>query len=174
MRLLVVSDSHGNRKILDELASKYVGQVDAFVHCGDSELPANDLIWEVMDTVAGNCDYDSGYPDTVVKRDLDYHYAIVHGHRHDVKWSLAPLKALAMEARVPIVFYGHSHVLKFDFEDGVFFINPGSIQSPRGDLRERTYCILNAREGIITIEVFNQDHEKLKQLSFKSNKLIKF
>ncbi|MGP6146271.1 YfcE family phosphodiesterase [Jeotgalibaca sp. A122] len=173
MRILVVSDSHGNKQILNELAEKYGDEVDAFVHCGDSELPSDDLIWEMMDTVRGNCDYDGGYDELFISRKLSQHYAIVHGHRHDVKWSLEPLKDLARKAEVPIVFYGHSHILKFDYKDGIYFINPGSIQSPRGDLRERTYCILSVESNRLVIEVFRHNHEKLESLTFKSDKLIK-
>lgn len=174
MRLLVVSDSHGNEQILDDLASRYDGLVDGFVHCGDSELPATNLLWEVMDTVKGNCDYDNRYPDMVVNRDLDVPYLIVHGHRHEVKRGLESLKVLAKQERVPIVFYGHSHVLKFDFEDGIYFINPGSVQFPRGNISMPTYCLLAIEAGVLTIEVYDKNHEPIPSLTFNSDKLTNF
>lgn len=58
IKILAVSDSHGNKDILNELALRYSNQVDHFVHCGDSELSSSDLIWGIMSTVMGNCDYD--------------------------------------------------------------------------------------------------------------------
>lgn len=174
MRLLVVSDSHGNKQILDDLASRYTDTVDAFVHCGDSELPSNDLIWEVMDTVRGNCDFDTGYQDVFVSRKQDYDYVITHGHRHDVKRTLESLKSTAKEENVHLVFYGHSHVLKFDYEDGIYFINPGSIQLPRGEILEPTYCLLKAEGPLLEIEVYNHKHVHLQNLSYSGNKLIKF
>ena len=33
------------------------------------------------------------------------------------------------------IFYGHTHVAKVDKMDDIFFINPGSISQPRGQLR---------------------------------------
>ncbi|AQS53327.1 hypothetical protein BW727_100935 [Jeotgalibaca dankookensis] len=171
MQLLLVSDSHGDSQILDELVEKYVEEVDAFVHCGDSELSSAYPVWNIVDTVAGNCDFDNGFQDVIVRRNLEYDYAIVHGHYHNIKWSLDPLKELAQEERVSMVFYGHSHVLKFDYTEGVFFINPGSITQPRGELKERTYCILSAHANQLMIDVYNHEHEKLDYLSFKSNKL---
>lgn len=174
MQLLIVSDSHGNRQILDELASRYNNIVDAFVHCGDSELSSDDLIWGLMDTVRGNCDFDSGYQDIFVSRGQDYDYLITHGHRHDVKRTLELLKAEAKNENVHLVFYGHSHVLKFDYEDGIYFINPGSIQSPRGNVLEPTYCLLKVEDSKLAIEVYNYKHEFLENISYKSNKLIKF
>ena len=174
MKLLIVSDSHGNKQILNELASRYHNKVDAIVHCGDSELSSDDLIWEAMDSVRGNCDFDSGYQDLVVRRDQDYDYLITHGHRHDVKRTLELLKSEAKNENVRFVFYGHSHVLKFDYEDGIYFITPGSIQSPRGNVLERTYCVLKAEGSKLAIEVYNYKHEFLENISYSSNKLIKF
>ena len=174
MQLLIVSESHGNKQILNELASRYTNIVDAFVHCGDSELSSDDLIWEVMDTVRGNCDFDSGYQDVFVSREQDYDYLITHGHQHDVKRTLELLKTEAKNENVRLVFYGHSHVLKFDYEDGIFFINPGSIQSPRGNILEPTYCLLKAEGSKLTIDVYNYKHEFLENISYSSNKLIKF
>ncbi|MDE1549239.1 metallophosphoesterase [Jeotgalibaca caeni] len=165
MRLLIVSDSHGNSQILDELASRYLNQVDAFVHCGDSELSSNQLIWSMMDTVAGNCDFDPGFQSLQVKKDLPFPYLIVHGHRHEVKWTLDRLADVAKKEDVDFVFYGHSHILKFDYQDGIFFINPGSIQSPRGELREKTYCILEATSEKVEIRVFNEQHHELPLLA---------
>lgn len=174
MKLLIVSDSHGNKQILNDLVSKYTDKVDAFVHCGDSELSSKDLIWEMVETVRGNCDYDIGYKDLVINRNFDYHYAILHGHNHEVKWSLEPMKELAKKAKVSLVFYGHSHILKVDNEDGVFFINPGSIQSPRGNIMERTYCMLSIGDDSVIIEIYNDYHEKLDTLTFSVDKLTKF
>ena len=174
MQLLIVSDSHGNKRILDELVSRYSDKVDAFVHCGDSELSSDDLIWGIMDTVRGNCDFDGGYQDVFVSRKLEYDYLVTHGHHHDVKRTLEQLKATAREENVPFVFYGHSHELKFDYQDGIFFINPGSIQSPRGRLTEPTYCLLKAEGSHLDIQVYTDKHVQLVKMSYHSDKLIKF
>lgn len=167
MRLLIVSDSHGNGSILDELAVRYADKVDAFVHCGDSELSSNNMIWEIMDTVAGNCDYDPGFQDKVVRTDLAFPYLIVHGHHHQVKWTKEFLMEEARKASVPLVFYGHSHELRFECQDGIHFINPGSIQQPRGELREKTYCLLEAGTEGIKIKVCTHDHQELPELSYE-------
>lgn len=164
MRLLVVSDSHGNSQILDELISKYHEQVDAFVHCGDSELTSSNLVWSMMDTVAGNCDYDPAFPQTIVKRDYDYPYLMVHGHRHDVRWTLDQLASLAKQEQVKFVFYGHTHILDFAEQDGIYFINPGSIKSPRGTFYEKTYCIVEANQKNVKINVFNHQHNEIASL----------
>lgn len=164
MRLLIVSDSHGNSHILDELVEKYIDHVDKFVHCGDSELPDNHLVWNIMDTVSGNCDFYADFKDIHIERETAFPYAIVHGHHHNVKWTLEDLKEFAKLNKLSFMFYGHSHILKFDYEDSIFFINPGSIQSPRGLLREKTYCLLEANDTTVKIRVFDDQHEELPEL----------
>ncbi|UTW68917.1 metallophosphoesterase family protein [Anaerobacillus sp. HL2] len=39
MKVLIISDSHGLKEELFELLNRYEKEVDAIVHCGDSELP---------------------------------------------------------------------------------------------------------------------------------------
>ena len=165
MRLLLVSDNHGNSQILDELAAKYADKVDAFVHCGDSELSSQELIWEIMDSVRGNTDYDSGFKNMQIKRDVDHPYLTVHGHQHYVNNTLSYLEKLAADENVEFVFYGHTHIMRFDYINGCYFINPGSIQSPRGALREQTYCILDVDEERLSISVYNDSHEPLTDLN---------
>ena len=60
MKYLVVSDSHGDRQILVDLVRHFENSVDFFIHCGDSELPAKDELWNVFHVVGGNCDYEIG------------------------------------------------------------------------------------------------------------------
>lgn len=162
MRLIIVSDSHGNSKILNEIASRYIGKVDAFVHCGDSELDSSNSIWNTMDTVSGNCDFDWNIPDIYVNNQIEYPYLVVHGHQHGVKYSLEQLKLEAINQNVNFIFYGHTHIMKFDKEDGIFIINPGSISQPRGQLKEKTYCLLKVTEDKVSIQVFNDTHSELQ------------
>ncbi len=44
MKYLVVSDSHGDKAILQKLVTAYAGKVDLMLHCGDSELPVADEV----------------------------------------------------------------------------------------------------------------------------------
>ena len=43
--IIVMSDSHGDRDIIQTIKDQYQGKVDAIFHNGDSELPSNDPIW---------------------------------------------------------------------------------------------------------------------------------
>lgn len=163
-KILVVSDSHGRKDILNELAERYLNKVDRFVHCGDSELSSTDLIWEIMTTVRGNCDYDYGLKDTFLFDMGDLTMVTVHGHHHGVKNSNKEMKEEAKRNGATIVFYGHSHIPVAEQEDGIIFINPGSISQPRGPIHEKTYCILEIENNRLSVNYYTDQHKELAML----------
>lgn len=57
--IIVMSDSHGDRSIVEEIKNYYLGKVDGIFHNGDSELPSDDPVWEGIHVVAGNIDRKS-------------------------------------------------------------------------------------------------------------------
>jgi len=67
MKLLVVSDSHGDTEILKDLKARYEQEMDAMFHCGDSELPADSEVMKGYIVVRGNCDMDDRYPYDIVE-----------------------------------------------------------------------------------------------------------
>jgi len=161
IKILAVSDSHGKKDILNELALRYTNQIDHFVHCGDSELSSSDLIWGIMTTVMGNCDYDYQMNDEYLFQAGDRTVLVVHGHRHSVRGSVAGLKQAAEQADAALVFYGHTHIAKAELEDGILFINPGSISQPRGTLMEKTYCIVTLDDQTATVAYYNDHHQEM-------------
>ena len=64
--IIVMSDSHGDRAIVEEIRNYYIGKVDAIFHNGDSELPSDDEVWQGIQVVAGNMDFYDGYPERLV------------------------------------------------------------------------------------------------------------
>ena len=61
-----MSDSHGDRAIVEEIRNHYIGKVDAIFHNGDSELPSDDEVWQGIQVVAGNMDFYDGDPERLV------------------------------------------------------------------------------------------------------------
>ncbi len=129
MRILVISDSHGleiNNEIID------FEQCDISVHCGDSQLMADDQEMKRFDLRArGNCDFDRNYQINEVKDYNGLKLMVTHGHYFDVNFSLASLRNAAIDKGVDIVFYGHTHVVNASYENGVLIVNPGSIRQSR-------------------------------------------
>ena len=88
MKVLIVSDSHGLTAELEKLMENYRDEVDFFIHCGDSELEADDRAIHSFVAVRGNCDFDERFPEEIVKKIGDRTLFITHGHRYSVKSNL--------------------------------------------------------------------------------------
>lgn len=150
MKVILVSDSHGDRRCLDYLRETY-SDADAFVHCGDLQIPseeAKDFI-----CVRGNTDFDPDYPWGRVEDFDGCRVLIVHGHAYLSPFDrddLTPLVTAAKRYECSAVFYGHTHVSDDRTVEGVRVLNPGSIRRPK-DFRfpHPTYMVLDiSKDGI--------------------------
>ncbi|MBN8191170.1 metallophosphoesterase [Bacillus sp. NTK074B] len=164
MRLLVVSDSHGSKEELVELSEKYQSAVDAMIHCGDSELSADDPALSSYLIVRGNCDMDARFPDDLVEEIEGHSIMVTHGHHYGIKMSLMKLRYRAEEVGAQCVFFGHSHTLGAELNNGILFLNPGSILLPRGR-SERTYALVETQEQGIKVTFLTHDHVVLDELT---------
>lgn len=164
MKVLIVSDSHGLTAELEKLMGNYRDEVDFFIHCGDSELEADDRAIHSFVAVRGNCDLDERFPEEIVMKIDDRTLFITHGHRHSVKTNLMVLSYRAKEVGADIACFGHSHQLGAEMVNGTLFINPGSIRLPRGR-RERTYVILDILESAYQLKVYDMDRGEIKELA---------
>ncbi|MED1204834.1 metallophosphoesterase [Heyndrickxia acidicola] len=163
MRLLVVSDSHGLTAELMELKEIYQNQVDAMIHCGDSELQASHPEIEGFLTVRGNCDFERRFPLDIRQTIGDNTIFITHGHHYNVKMTLLNLSYKAKEIEADFVFFGHSHVLGVEIIDGTIFLNPGSILLPRGR-KEKTYALVEKEGQEVFVTFFDDQHKEIKEL----------
>jgi len=163
MKVLIVSDSHGERSVLDELKERYGEQTDAMIHCGDSELQADDPSLEGFTIVRGNCDMDARLPMEQTLKVDGSRIFVAHGHRHNIKSTMMNLSYSARENGADCAFFGHSHLLGAEYADGILFVNPGSISYPRGG-NDRTYAVAEKDEKGWDVRFFNEMHLELKHL----------
>lgn len=151
-RVLVVSDNHGNMSNLDIVLDFMKGNMDAMVHCGDSEFTMEKLrsLAECpMYLAEGNCDYMF----TGDREDLfeieDHICFVTHGNQYGVNWGEEELLDKALELGADVVFYGHTHCPvyhKYE-EEGVTIFNPGSIALPRQNPPEPSFLVVEFKEG---------------------------
>lgn len=156
MKVLILSDSHGWRDELFDVFDRHHKDVDQIIHCGDSELPDDtEGLYETL-VVKGNCDSGNvSFPNEIIQDMNGITFYITHGHLYNVKMSLVPLSYRGEEVGAKIVCFGHSHIATTVKENGVIYINPGSIRLPRGR-SEQTYCICEAHEGRVTVSFFER------------------
>lgn len=170
MKYLVVSDNHGDRDCLVDLADYYRGKVDCMFHCGDSELEPTDSLWDDFVVVTGNCDYDERFlKEQLVKTDED-RILMTHGHLYNVRQTLSNLVYRAQELSASIVLFGHTHELGVEMIEEVLVLNPGSISLPRGQYMIKTYAIIENLADSYQVSYYRDNHEKLSHLTVSFTK----
>lgn len=144
MKILVISDTHGNHENLDAVV-RLERPFDRVIHLGDiegEEAYLESACGCPVDMVRGNNDYFSTLPS---ERSLDLngkHVLITHGHEYCVS---AGVELLVMDARgrnMDMVMFGHTHrpLLRRDKE--ITVLNPGSLSYPRQEGRRPSYIIM--------------------------------
>ena len=138
MRIIVLSDTHGNPKVLETILTRHA-DADACIHLGDSEGDVKLFLschpeWESkFYAVRGNCDFNSSLP---ISRTIDlipgHRIFAVHGHRHAIRYTPDILVEEAIAEGCNIVLHGHTHVPAWqEFGEGNLYLNPGSLSIPK-------------------------------------------
>lgn len=136
MRIIAVSDSHGNLGALQRVFERTESTGSIFVHLGDGEqeLEMIKRFYPRLDirSVAGNCDHGSLSQDfDVIRVKDDVKVLITHGHKYDLRDGTKKLIEAAHLYGCKAVLFGHTHCRYQGYEDGVYLLNPGSCSSPR-------------------------------------------
>ncbi len=138
MRILVVSDSHGNRQRLWDTVASQSG-LSGVIHLGDGLREAEDVAGDFPSipfyTVQGNCDFPSVAYDAPTSR-LEILGGVrvfcTHGHLYNVKYDLIRAVLAAEEVSAGVLLYGHTHIPFTDYREGLHIMNPGSLSRSYG------------------------------------------
>jgi uncharacterized protein len=153
MKLLVISDSHGNYSHAFR-AHEAAGPVDHIIHLGDGSDDAK-LLEDVLEVpvhrVAGNCDLEPHLPKELTLQLGDCRILMTHGNKHMVKSGLGPLIGRGMEVGATVVLYGHTHLPKVESAAGMLLVNPGALKEGFAG----SYAIITVEGTEITAEIFD-------------------
>ena len=154
-KLILISDDHGqlhlSRKALES------NNFDYAFHLGDSEQErvTQDSFYDYW--AIGNRDiFIKGNP-SIKKVKIDgtiIGYA--HGHLLGVDYKdLKDIASFLKVEDIDVFIFGHIHKPVFEENNGIFFINPGSITDGR-DSNGNTYAIVEVKDG----KAFNYELKK--------------
>ena len=159
MKILVVSDTHGDVELLYDIVSKHRLGTDLVIHLGDN-FPDAESVMRDFPTIAflgtiGNCDFpfmcsNAKYEGSFGVEGKRIFYT--HGHKYNVKYGLDYLVSNAKFKGCDIALYGHSHVSFAEEVNGVLVINPGSLSRPR-DNTNGTYCLLEINDKNVEYKI---------------------
>ncbi len=150
MKILVLSDSHGNRNALRQILAKE-NDADMIVHLGDG---AGDMaaflpftVNKSVICVRGNCDDKSlGFLEKQTFSAGDIRVLACHGHRFGVKTGLLSLYYEAQCQNAKLALYGHTHAHAVTENEGVLMVNPGAAFFGR-------YAVVAVEGGAISPEL---------------------
>lgn len=145
MKILLVSDTHGNNEALDYLVKKYPN-VDLYLHCGDSESDEYSIY--PFRSVKGNCDHFGNFNDYFI---INTPYGNMF-----VQHKPNPNSDLLRDNDVKIFAYGHTHVRKYIDSHGIISINPGAISFAR-DQYDYSYALLDISVDKVNVEFHTLD-----------------
>ncbi len=170
--IIVMSDSHGDRQIVEEIKNHYKGKVDAIFHNGDSELESTDPVWEGIHVVKGNMDFYGEYPERLVTQLGPTRIIQTHGHLFQINFSFQKLDLWAQEEDADICLYGHLHIPDAWKEGRTLFLNPGSVSLPRGPIQECLYAKVEIDADSYRVEFLNRKHEVYEPLTKEFDRLL--
>lgn len=159
MRLLVMSDTHGDAEVIKRVREANP-QVDAIVHCGDSELSYDHPYLDGVKKVRGNCDRDDRFPNEELFEVDGVKIFVAHGHLLNVKSTIMNLLYRTKEVDADVAFFGHSHVLGAELVDNILFVNPGSLLKPRA-IAEKSYVIVEFTDQTWTVTGYTDKGEEI-------------
>ena len=157
MRIVVMSDSHGDFAQAEKIVRKNLGHCDMFIHLGDGERDVDRLrtAYPNLDIrhVKGNCDYGDESPSAAVVTAGGVRIFCTHGHRYNVKSGLDILCENARNNDCRIALFGHTHSRLETVYGGIFVLNPGSCACPR-DGNKPSFGTIEIVSGKIVTGIF--------------------
>lgn len=130
MRILVASDTHGDAASLRR-AILAQPQAEVVIHLGDGENDVEQVKRSFPDRmflqVRGNCDWASQLPAAGEYEAGGVKIFYTHGHAYGVKSGDYNIISAARERKARILLFGHTHLAREDYEDGLYIMNPGRL-----------------------------------------------
>ncbi len=165
MKIMVASDVHGSLKHLDLLFKAYqVEKPDQMIFLGDmfdNMFGIDDELIEKLKNfypyivTRGNCDKNINTLDFVKDYYMEaFHKKIFFSHGHIYDRHIYP------DMDFDVMIGGHTHIGMIIFENGKYFLNPGSISLPKGNSKN-SYLLLDDKG--ITLKDLNQQTIEYKE-----------
>lgn len=152
MRILVLSDSHGNVENMARCAE--LTDPNIILHLGDCQRDAEALHRQLpaipMQTVPGNCDWRAVDTPEVLTEYAGVRILMMHGHTRNVKASTMSAIYAAKEMGAQILLFGHTHRPLVDYDGTLWVMNPGSV----GRGNPCTYGIITISGGRVNCSTY--------------------
>ena len=151
-KIVVLSDTHGNRAAIDKLFS-VMEEADLIVHLGDTSNDGSYIYAgfpdKIVERLNGNCDFHRLGEDEIMFFVEGVKFFACHGHKYSVKTTNANLLKKAKDERCAIALYGHTHEAREEVIDGVTLFNPGTMSAY--SRKSYGYIVVNGDKAVTKI-----------------------
>ncbi|MGI6144564.1 MAG: metallophosphoesterase [Clostridia bacterium] len=159
MKIGIVGDTHGSKKAF-AIISKVFKDVQMLFHTGDHWQDAvylEQIMGIPVITVKGNCDRAVRENELLLTVE-NKRFFLTHGHLYEVKYGLTSLQFRAEELGAEYCLFGHTHSPMILENNGIWFLNPGSLTWPRG---KETYAgiIMEYKKNCFESSFMNIDRD---------------
>ncbi len=153
-RIIVFSDSHGRTAQMADIL-RQIPQVDYVLFLGDCLRDIYEIEKEFPEIlfhyVPGNNDFYSPVSEEQIVEIDGVRIFMAHGHQYRVKTSSTTFLYRTEELKCRVGLFGHTHQAFLLQQDGMTFMNPGSISLPyRG---QQSYGILELEKGRVSADI---------------------
>jgi len=151
MKILVVSDTHGN--YLAPLECMIDAEIGMVIHLGDDINDAKELepLLEIpIFKVPGNCDHGALEPREMTLNLEGRIFYITHGDLCRVKAGLDLLVQRAQQKKADVVLYGHTHRPLVSKVEGILLVNPGTLMAGSA---MKSAAIITIQGGNVSTEI---------------------
>lgn len=149
MKILIISDTHRRDEMFLRVMEKEA-PVDMILHAGDTEGSEDEfarIAGMPLLYVAGNNDYATLAPRTLIVPIGNQKAFLTHGHRYQVNLSTDVIEREARMRHCQIAIFGHTHVpLLQTTKNGILLLNPGSLGYPRQAGYRSSYAVMETDE----------------------------
>lgn len=145
MRILIISDSHGN---IDDVLRKIktMEKSDMLFHLGDyveDGIRLKEQLNIPTIIVRGNGDQSrTDFNDDELVEIKGKKIFLTHGHKYDVRFDILKLYYKAQEVGADYILFGHTHVPIIERVENTVIMNPGSPFLPRGYNKKKTFGMI--------------------------------
>ena len=149
MKILVISDTHGQRSAAEDAFVKENPDAVFFLGDGTGDIEHLTRVFPYANVYAvkGNCDFFASYPPYICETLGGVRIYACHGHSHGVKNGFSALVSSAKSMGAQLALFGHTHRAALKNEDGVVLLNPGSAGY------YGSYAVVEAKDGAFTCEL---------------------
>lgn len=149
MLIAVVSDTHRHTSEFHYIYKK-IRNADVLIHLGDNisdvQLISENFKGKIIN-VRGNCDFLNTLPSEKFETIENKKIFITHGNNYDVRYGITRLQSRIEALGVNLVLFGHTHKAIILYENGIWFVNPGSACEARDSFN--SIALIDIKDGKI-------------------------